>query len=146
MKFFLIVVFLAGLFSIGRADTDPSKVASLLKAQADQWDKAIVAKDVSGIKENIGNNFRHIDGDGNISTRDVFIAELLSADLRIDPYTVEDLDIRIYGETALLCGRTRMTGKYKDKVFRSHYRYVDTYHLEDGHWRVVNFQITRILK
>ena len=37
--------------------------------------------------------------------------------LTIDPYTVEDFEVRLYGDTALLSGRTHMTGKYDGKPF-----------------------------
>ena len=60
----------------------------------------------------------------------------MAPDLVIHPYGVEDFDVRVYGDCALLCGRTRMTGVYQGKPFQSHYRYVDTYVRQDGKWVV----------
>ena len=144
MKTFLLIACLLGLAGPATASTEQVDIPALLEAQANRWDKAIVEKNVPGILENIGTQFRQIDGDGSIISREDFVADLVSPDLKINPYKVEDFDIRIYGDIALLCGRTRMTGKYKDKAFTSHYRYVDTYHFEEGHWRVIQIQITRI--
>lgn len=115
-----------------------------LQAQSDAWDKAIVAKDSVGVVVNMSDDFRQIDGRGDVYDKKAFVADILSPDLTIDPYTVEDFDIRLYGDAALLCGRTRMTGKYKSEPFTSHYRYIDVYARQGGVWKVVNVQISRI--
>jgi ketosteroid isomerase-like protein len=117
---------------------------TLLAAQADRWDKAIVAKDRAAIESNMADDFRNIDGNGTVADKTTFVRDLMDKDLQIDPYGVEDLEIRLYGDTALLSGRTRMTGRYQGKPFTSHYRYIDTYARRDGKWQVVSVQITKI--
>ncbi len=115
-----------------------------LRRQADAWDRAIVTRDRAAIEANVAPDFRNIDGRGDVSDRAAFLAGLLDPDLQIDPYTVEDFDCRLYGDVALLTGRTRMTGRYKGEAFRSHYRYTDVYVKRDGAWKVVSVQISRI--
>jgi ketosteroid isomerase-like protein len=124
--------------------SDPSAIVATLTSQADAWDKAIVRKDRRAIEENMAEDFRQIDGAGNVETKASFVTDIVSADLRIDPYTVEDFDVRLYGDVALLCGRTRMTGTYQGKPFTSHYRYIDIYVKRDGAWKIVSVQISRI--
>lgn len=126
------------------ADSEKTALVAALTKQADDWDKAIVRKDRAAIAANMSDDFRQIDGDGDIVGKADFVKELVSDDLTIRPYTVEDLDIRIYGDTALISGRTRMTGAYKGKPFLSHYRYIDIYVRKDGRWRIVSVQITRL--
>ena len=120
----------------------PAALVARLKAQADAWDRAIVAKDRAAIMANMADDFRQIDGHGNVETRDSFVADLLSPELVIEPYTVEDFEVRLYGDTALLSGRTRMTGRYDGKAFSSHYRYIDVYVKRAGAWKIVSVQIT----
>jgi ketosteroid isomerase-like protein len=117
-----------------------SDLVAALTAQGDAWDKAIIRKDRAAIEANMADDFRQIDGQGNVSVKKVFIEDLMSPDIEIDPYTVEDFDVRIYGDTALLSGTTKMTGKYKGKVFNSNYRYIDIYVRRDGVWKVVSVQ------
>ena len=119
-----------------------SALAAQLKTQADAWDQAILRKDAKAIAANMSADFRHIGKTGELSDRAAFLKDLLSPDLVIHPYTVEDFDVRIYGDCALLCGRTRMTGTYQGRPFKSHYRYIDTYVRQDGRWRVCSVQIT----
>jgi ketosteroid isomerase-like protein len=119
-------------------------VVDTLKAQADAWDKAIVRKDRGAIEANMADDFRQIDRAGNVETKKSFVDGLLSPDLEIDPYAVEEFDVRLYGDTALLSGRTRMTGRYQGKPFASHYRYIDVYVRRGDAWRVVSVQISPI--
>lgn len=116
----------------------------VLTRQADAWDRAIVRKDAAAIAANMAEDFRQIGGSGEIETKASFVADLVDPELRIEPYTVEDFEIRLYGDTALLSGRTRMTGSYKGKAFVSQYRYIDIYVRRSGAWKIVSVQITRL--
>lgn len=114
-----------------------------LTRQADAWDQAIVRKDLAGIESNMADDFRQIAGNGGIQSRDAFIAGLMSPKLTLHPYTVEEFEIRQYGNVALLSGRTRMTGTYDGQAFASHYRYIDVYvRSQDGTWKITSVQIT----
>lgn len=117
---------------------------ALLTRTADDWDKAIVRKDRAAIEANMADDFRQIGGAGNVETKASFVEGLMSPALEIDPYTVEDFDVRLYGDVALLSGRTDMTGRYDGKPFTSHYRYIDVYVRRQGVWKVVSVQISKI--
>lgn len=111
---------------------------------SDAWDKAIVRKDEAAVAANMAEDFRQIDGYGNLETKKSFVAGIVDSKLTIDPYTVEDFEVRLYGDTALLSGRTHMTGKYDGKPFESNYRYIDIYVRRNGAWKIVSVQITKI--
>jgi ketosteroid isomerase-like protein len=131
--------------SLGAAPTSADQATiALLTRQADAWDKAIVRKDRAAVADNMAEDFRDIDGHGNVANKKEFLEGILAADLSIDPYTVEDFDVRLYGDVALLSGTTRMTGRSEGKPFKSHYRYTDTYVRRDGRWRVVSVQISKM--
>lgn len=122
---------------------EPDLVAALSR-QAQAWDEAIVRKDRAAIAANMSDDFRQIRSNGTVVDRDVFLRDITSAEIVIDPYTVEDFDVRIYGDVALLCGRTRMTGRYSGEPFTTHYRYIDIYVRRDGRWKVCSVQTTAI--
>jgi ketosteroid isomerase-like protein len=157
-RFLMLVVFLVGMAAMalivlgsvlagGDLRISDSKASSIavLKKQADAWDKAIVRKDKDAIAGNMAEDFRQIDHEGNLSNKAGFLNGILSPKLRIDPYPVDDLDVRIYGarnDVAAVSGRTRMTGAYKGKEFTANYRYIDIYAKKQGQWRVVSVQIS----
>ena len=115
-----------------------------LARQADAWDKAIIRKDRAAIAENMAEDFRQISARGDVASKAAFLEAIMSPKLVINPYDVEDMDIRFYGDVALVSGRTRMTGSYEGKPFGSHYRYVDVYVRKEGTWRVASVQITPV--
>ena len=142
---FAAVAFLQGCVNLQNSSMNNQfDIIASLTRQADNWDKAIVRKDRAAIEENMAEDFRNIDGQGNVETKLPFIEDLMSKDLTIDPYTVEEFDVRLYGDVALLSGRTRMTGMYQGKPFISHYRYIDIYVRRSGTWRIVSVQISKI--
>jgi ketosteroid isomerase-like protein len=122
-----------------------AELAARLRTQADAWDAAIVRKDRAAIAANMGENFVQIGSDGRLADKAAFLDGITADKLVIAPYTVEEFRVRVFGDTALLTGRTDMHGSWDGKEFRSHYRFTDTYVREaDGHWRVVNVQTSEI--
>ena len=105
---------------------------------------AIVRKDEKAIAANMADDFRMIDGYGNVSAKRSFVADIVDPKLSIDPYSVEEFDVRVYGDTALLSGRTHMTGSHDGKPFESNYRYIDIYVRRNGTWKIVSVQITKL--
>jgi ketosteroid isomerase-like protein len=126
------------------AAADEATDVAELKRLSDAWDQAIIRKDEAAIAGNMAEDFRQIDGYGNLETKRSFVAGILDAKLTIDPYTVEDFEIRLYGDTALLSGRTHMTGRFDGKAFESNYRYIDIYVRRGGQWKIVSVQITKL--
>jgi ketosteroid isomerase-like protein len=148
-----IFIAIAIALSIGACATqqpakteDTTKTIAHLTALSDAWDKAIVRKDRVAIESNMADDFRNIDGAGNVGAKKEFVEGLVAADLQIDPYTVEDFDVRLFGDVALLSGHTHMTGHEEGKAFATHYRYIDIYTRRGGEWKIVSVQITRIPK
>jgi len=124
----------------------PESESRLLAAQADAWDKAIVAKDRAGIVANMWPDFRQIRGGGHVASHDEFVKDVLDPAFSMDPYVVEDFEIRLFGDTALLYGRIRMSGKDGGDRWNAHFRYIDTYVRRDGQWKVVSVQVTPMAK
>jgi len=142
----LAAVALAWGWSFGggsRATASDASDTATLTRLSDDWDKAIVRKDEKAIAGNMADDFRIIDGYGNVDGKAGFVADIIDPKLTIDPYTVEEFSVRIYGDTALLSGRTHMTGKHDGKPFESNYRYIDIYVRTQGAWKIVSVQITK---
>jgi ketosteroid isomerase-like protein len=144
--FALVALVAAGLQACRTTIVTRADDIARLTRLSDAWDQAIVRKDESAIAANMAEDFRQIGSDGDVETKASFVANLVSPDLRIDPYTVEEFEVRLYGDTALLSGRTRMTGQYEGKPFASHYRYIDIYVRRGGVWKIVSVQTTRLAK
>jgi ketosteroid isomerase-like protein len=115
-----------------------------LTRQSEAWDKAIVRKDKAAIAANMSEDFRQIGSSGDVSNKTEFVEGLTGDDITIDPYTVEDFNVRVYGDVALLNGRTHMTGRQEGKPFKTQYIYIDIYRRINGRWKVCSVQTTRL--
>lgn len=140
----LLISSFVACVSPGGVSYDTSDDVAVLMRQAEAWDAAIVRKDVAAIEANMTDDFRQIDAAANVADKTSFMAGITAPELTINPYTVEDFDVRVYGDVALLSGRTRMSGSYAGEAFTSHYRYIDVYVRKNGRWRVASVQITRV--
>jgi ketosteroid isomerase-like protein len=123
---------------------DTASVVAELTRLSDAWDKAIVRKDTAAVAGNMAEDFRQIASNGEVANKEMFVRSITAPDLTIDPYTVEDFDVRVYGNVALLSGRTRMTGREGGTPFTTHYRYIDVYVRTNGTWKVCSVQTTRM--
>lgn len=126
------------------AQGDTASIVAELTRLSDAWDKAIVRRDTTAIANNMSEDFRQIASNGDIADKATFVRNITAADLVIDPYTVEDFDVRVYGDVALLSGRTRMTGREGGAAFTTHYRYIDVYVRTNGTWKVCSVQTTKL--
>lgn len=117
--------------------------AAELTRLSNAWDAAIVAKREKAIADNMAEDFRIIDGHGNVDGKAGFVRDILDPKLTIDPYAVDDFEVRLYGDVALLSGHTLMTGTYDGEKFTSNYRYIDIYVRRGGTWKIVSVQITK---
>ncbi|RZL28413.1 MAG: nuclear transport factor 2 family protein [Rubrivivax sp.] len=120
----------------------PPALLTRLKAMSDAWDAAIVAKDRAAIEAPLADDFRQIDARGNVETKASFVEGVLDPELQLDPYDVEEFEVRLYGDTALLSGRTRMTGHYRGTPFDVRQRYIDVYVKQGRLWRLVSVQVS----
>lgn len=125
------------------ADAGREKDVATLTRLSNEWDKAIWLKNERAIADNMAEDFRQIDGYGNLETKQSFVAGIVDPKLTINPYTVEEFDVRLYGDTALLSGRSHLTGTYDGKTFESNYRYIDIYVRRGGSWKIVSVQVTK---
>jgi ketosteroid isomerase-like protein len=115
-----------------------------LTRQSENWDNAIVRKDKTAVANNMAEDFRQINSSGEVSNKESFLRDITSEDLTIDPYTVEDFNVRVYGNVALLSGRTHMTGREAGKAFKTQYIYIDIYRRVGNKWQVCSVQTTRL--
>ena len=123
---------------------DRSAERAVLVAQALAWDQAIVAKDAAAIADNMAEDFWQIRSDGVLIDKAAFLRDILAPELVIEPYAVEDQEVRFFGDAALLSGHSHMKGSYQGEAFATHYRYSDVYARRGGRWQVVSVQLTTI--
>jgi ketosteroid isomerase-like protein len=58
----------------------------------------------------------------------------------------DDVKVRLYGDTALVTGRSTIKGKDQQGAIDQQQRWIRVFLRQDGRWQLVHFQATRVQK
>jgi uncharacterized protein (TIGR02246 family) len=81
---------------------------------------------------------------GDVMTKEQRIGEIKPGGVQFDSYTVDDVKVRVYGDTAVVTNQATLSGKRGDQVLSGKYRATSVFVKKDGTWQVVAAQSTRI--
>jgi ketosteroid isomerase-like protein len=70
--------------------------------------------------------------------------EFGSGDRRIEAGSVDDLNVRVFGDVAVVTGRSILARSYQGKRASVTQRFTDVFVRRDGRWRAVASQGTQI--
>ena len=132
----------------GTSTSGPLPTSSVSGAEfaEDQYFDALVAGDVERIEELLTNEFLIVDVmSGGVVDRPSFIAALRDGLVGFERVHLVERVTRRYGDTAIIVGRTEMSGSFDGARFAAASRYTHVLLRErDGRWRLASAQGTRI--
>lgn len=147
MKFFALI-FVLIMFAVpvvGQQTRKAGAEQELLRLQR-EWLDAYQKHDAAALERIEAEDFTLTEGDGKVTTKAEDVASLRNAKppQPDDAFDVEDVQVRLYGDTAVLIGRVIIKYRNKGQMVAEQYRYTDTYLKRRGKWQVVASQLTRI--
>ena len=116
---------------------------ALLKSMEEERIQAGVRKDVNAIAAATADDYMQIDLDGIVRDKSGAMRRIESSQIKLQSNAIDELVVRIFGETAVVTGRSIPTGTINGKDFPP-IRYSRVYVKREGRWQVVLFQMTRI--
>jgi ketosteroid isomerase-like protein len=81
---------------------------------------------------------------GELRTKSEIVKGFQSGSFKYDSRTISDLKIRIYGDTAIVTGRSTQKGSENGKDYSGDYRFTRVYVKQKGRWVTVALQTTLI--
>jgi ketosteroid isomerase-like protein len=106
---------------------------------------ALTRRDLKALNEILSDNFILIDVlTGSEVAKHDLIAALESSQLVFESVDPSAPNIRCFGSTAVITGRTEMAGHYGSASFRVQSRYTHVFSKEHIEWLLVSAQGTRI--
>jgi ketosteroid isomerase-like protein len=106
---------------------------------------AILKGDTSASERYLADDYTFIAPTGMASTKAEGLADMKSGALKIESSKMEDMKVRVYGDTAVVTYSSTDKGKYKDMDISGHYRWTDVFVKRDGKWQLVAGQGTPIM-
>jgi ketosteroid isomerase-like protein len=120
------------------------KVEEELVGLAHEWDRAMVENDAEAIGRYMADDWTIVGSDGSMSDKATFLGLVKSGTLSHDVMESEDLNVRVYGDTAVVTSRGVSGGKYQGQAFREVEQSSNVFVRQEGQWRCVLTHLSRI--
>jgi len=122
---------------------NPSAADQLIDI-AHAWDRAMVENDPDAIGRYMADDWLIVGSDGRVGDKAGFLALVRSGALTHDVMESADLDVRLYGDTAVVIARGVSGGKYEGRTFREVERSSSVFVRQAGEWRCVLTHLSRL--
>lgn len=107
--------------------------------------QAWVSRDRAFIDAALAADWSVTDPSGRVLSKQQVLDETFGTDERqIDSMTVDDLEVRVFGDLAVATGRTRASGSYKGERASVELRFTDVLQHRDARWRFIVSQGTLV--
>ena len=147
MKLTLILVtFVTAMFSQAIGQIPRNEMQEEVLKLENEFAQAVVKNDPEAIGRFLADDWIIIEPDGGIIDRARFLEVIKSGALTHDLMESDDINIRVYGNTAIVTGLTTSKGKFMEQVFTTRERVTDVFVNENGRWQCVFSQLTRFTK
>jgi len=103
-----------------------------------------VRNDVATARRLLADDYLFLQADGQVSNKAQNIAVIQDPMFVCESFVTKDVQIRQYGEVAVITGRAMMRATYKGREVGGDFLYTDVWVKRQGHWQTVVSQATRI--
>ncbi len=113
-----------------------------------QWGIAVqrreIARNVETVEEILADDWRGVTATGEIRTKKDAIAQLRARDVEIESVDLHDIEVRAYGECAVVTGRELRTGTCVGRDLSGPSQWTDVFVRIAGRWQIVASQSTMV--
>jgi len=117
--------------------TQTERVVAVIRKLDEQRIQAQIHADRKELDRIYADDFIGVGPSGTVRTKPQVISDFTSGELNFQSITTDDVQIRIYGNTALETGRSTMIGKDKGKAVPRDNRFTRVWVKQQGRWRLV---------
>jgi imidazolonepropionase-like amidohydrolase/ketosteroid isomerase-like protein len=129
------------------ADVETREVTDLLTDMEERLAKAWVKGDRSFIEQILADDWSVTDLTGRVLKKaDVLEEAFGSKDRQIVSMRIDEINVRPFGDWAIVTGRTHAAGTYRGEVAEVTLRFTDVFAYRNGNWQVVASQATLLNK
>jgi ketosteroid isomerase-like protein len=121
------------------SEADRSAIQTLTRLNQEYVD-AFLKADAGWYRDHLADDFVCIDSTGSILDREAFLRDTAEGP-GVKSYTLKEVEVRTYGSVAIVQARGEFI---RPDGTTGTSRYTDVWALQDGKWKTVSAQITRI--
>lgn len=109
-----------------------------------QWNRLRLASDTAGLGALLVDDFVLTHSDGKVQYKADYLADLDRRTRVNHAIDNHDVEVRRYGDTAIVTGRTVQHGEGEQGPFRGAFRFTRVWVLRNGDWRLVASHSSRL--
>jgi ketosteroid isomerase-like protein len=116
-----------------------SEVEHALRRMSNDWVSALKERNTEALSRIMAPDctFTYpLEGDGT----EQFVADIKSGDLIVEELTRDNVEVRVFGQTAVLTGLDTAKWLYKGHVIEGYYKSLHVYAEREGQWQLVAIQ------
>jgi ketosteroid isomerase-like protein len=102
-----------------------------------QWTDAAVKGNVVAFGRFMADEWILTYSDGTLVTKPMALADVKEGALKIESFRLDDVSVRLYGDTAIVIGMITEKSKFREKDTSGKRRFTDVFVKRDGSWQVV---------
>lgn len=147
MVTFALLVGLAGTLSLsmGLSAQSGNVEQTLIQMERD-WAQALARSDQAALDRILAADFMVTDADGRLLTKAQSDAQRKSGALKYTAFTADDFKVRVFGDTAIVTGRSTVKGAQNGNDISGQERFTDVFVRRDGRWQAVSTHVSRVAK
>jgi ketosteroid isomerase-like protein len=104
---------------------------------AARWDEAMIGNDPDAIGAFMADDWIIVGADGSVDGKERFLALIASGELSHDVMTTRDMQVRVYGQTAVTVASGTSGGRFRGSPFLLTERASCVFVREHGRWACV---------
>jgi ketosteroid isomerase-like protein len=128
----------------GAAQNSNSDEGGRVLGLENAWGHAIEAKDTNALDQLLAPTFLAVEIDGSVSSKAEFLAGIKAPEYQPSQAVNEQINVQIYGNSAVVVGIFRVKGTEKGKSYVHRERFIDTWIKHDRSWQCVASSATLI--
>jgi len=121
-------------------------VQNLLKQMEKQRVEALMKGDAGFFDRTTADDYTMITSSGELRNKARAMSDLKSGEVKFQSADVDELEVRVYGDTAVVTGRHTQKAQSAGNDISGQYRFTRVYVKLNGQWKAVAYQATHINK
>lgn len=109
-----------------------------------QWAEATLHRDAAVLNKILADDLKYVHGNGSVQNKKEFIDSLKSGDLQYHTIDYQELDVKAFGETAVVMGKLRLNITMNKQEQKFEVRFLRVYVKRKGAWQLLAHQATRL--
>jgi len=114
-----------------------SSVEQIIRQLDNERIQAQISADAVALDRIYADDFIGVGPSGTVRTKAQVISDFTSGDLKFQSITTDEIQVRVYENTAVQTGLSTMVGQDKGKAVPRDTRFTRVWIKQQGHWRLV---------